>query len=367
MTRTIEKADYNTLIYSFEAFERIIEEIDNELSPAFEADNTQTAGSGVTNPTSAPAAASTVTTSTPTGTSAAATGQNANGTKPTEINAKAAVTKSVNDADPTKEKKKETPGEKEEKKTKIIEAIKKFIRIIGEILDKFQRWFMNRLRAFSGLDRAFFQAYNRQKGLVKPLNQIEVISYSYFNERLETIIKGFVADVRNCLKALSFVNESSVNPNPRVSEIINAEQGQMIPTLLKPYIKNYQYEVTNATSFIKYLVTYYRGSKEKRTYHQTDIPAIERNAISNTAIRQACTGYLNSARGDYNTLKALESKIPAGTDDKTVKFIKENLRKASVIFNTFCAVIKGYYELRVEQSMNYRIILKKFYQMDNAI
>jgi hypothetical protein len=138
----------------------------------------------------------------------------------------------------------------------------------------------------------------------------------------------------------------------------------LIEVLLEPYESNSDSDrVVSIGDFVKYLVEKYRGEKKELIYRDTQLPQIEANALSAKELGRKCDGYLKKAQEAYNKLKTLEYQISRNTnDDKIVKLVTANAGKAATLYNAYDALINAYYELKLEQSRNYRIILKKFYQ-----
>jgi len=188
------------------------------------------------------------------------------------------------------------------------------------------------------------------------------VNYSYINDKLEGPFNSIMKDVQMTLMTLSYTNGPE-NANSRISDIIQADQGKMIETLLQPYTRNSQEPVTTAPAFIKYIVGEYRGEKQERTYRFSDIPAIEKNAMRTSEIKNRCTAFTNEAQRLYGRVRNLERELTPNTDPKVITQVKENARKATVLYNVYISLIKSYFELRLEQSMNYRLILARFYQM----
>ena len=356
------RAEYNSIIYNYLAIEQEIMEIDSGFYPAMEADAPQ----GTTTSTTT---TQTTTTVTPTTTNTSSnTGQNTNNTnntnqnnnnanKPQEINAQS----EAKNAEKEKENSTNDQVKKQTALQKALKAVREFLRKIGAIIEEVGRWIINRARAVMGNDEGFKRLYNERKRTVKPQESVSVISYTYHNAKLEQPMQTITNDIKNCLRALS-LTEGDLQ-NGRVSEIINAPQGKMIETLFAPYAKDSKDPINTAPLFVKYLVGNYRGEKAERTYLASDIPNIEPNAMSTRDISNRCKMMHDDCEKLYKNLRKLESSLTASATEEQIKLYKENARKATVLYNTFSSLIRMYFEVRLETSMNYRIILKKFYQM----
>ena len=312
------KADYNSLIYTYESNNvDILNIISDSFSVAMEAEGNNT---------------------------------------PDEVNASKAVSDTV--------KSDEAKGiDKTKLINKVVERVKALIKKIGEIFDGLRRKLLNRLRLLNETDKGFYKLYYKRKSMVKPYQNIRVVSYQYNNQVLDRPIEKLMQETTMCLDKLRAI-EGTTNGSSRISDILNAPQGKIIEVLLDPYIDgDSKGNITSVNDFIKYLVEKYRGEKKELVYRDTQLPQIEANALSTKDLANRCNGYIKSAQEAYNKLKVLEYQISRNsTDDKVVKLITANAAKAATLYNAYSALIHAYYELKLEQSLNYRIILKKFYQ-----
>lgn len=311
------KADYNSLIYAYESNNiDILNIISGEFDSAMEAD------------------AST----------------------PDEINASKVVSDTVK-SDESK------AIDKTKLINKVVERVKALIKKIGDMFDALKRKMANRIRLLNETDRGFYKLYNKRKSMVKPYQNIRVVSYQYNNQVLDRPIEKLMSETIMCLDKLRAV-EGTTNSNARISEILTAPQGKIVEVLLEPYVDSASKDkVASINDFVRYLVEKYRGEKKELVYRDTQLAEIEANALSTKDLSSKCNTYLRNAQEAYNKLKSLEYQISRNTtDDKVVKLVTANAAKAATLYNAYSALIHAYYELKLEQSLNYRIILKKFYQ-----
>ena len=246
---------------------------------------------------------------------------------------------------------------------KTIERVKALIKKIGEIFNSLQRKLLNRLRLLGETDKGFFTLYKKRKAMIKPYQTIKVISYQYNNQVLDQPIEKMLTEIVTCIDKMR-ATEGTVNSSARISDILNASQGNVIEVLLDPYLTGgSDIKPTNISEFVKYLVSKYRGDKKELVYRDSQIPQIEANALSTKELASKCNGYLKKAQEAYNKIKTLEYQVSRNSsDDKVVKLVTANAAKAATLYNAYSALLHAYYELKLEQSLNYRAILKKFYQ-----
>lgn len=257
-------------------------------------------------------------------------------------------------------------GEKSISKTmvlnKLIEQVKKLIQKILGMYDSFKRKLTNRLRLLGETDKGFYNLYYKKKSMIKPYKNVKVITYEYKNQMLTNQMEKILSEITMCLDKLRAI-KGTTNSNARISEILNAPKGETITVLLEPYVDSSDIKVDSMSSYIKYLVSKYRGNKKEIVFTGSQLPIIEANALSTKAIADKCNAYLKSAQVSYNKLKELEYQISRTSANEEVnKLVMSNTSKAAMIYNAYVTLVEAYYELRLEQSLNYRIILKKFYQ-----
>ena len=304
------KADYNSIFYTYEATQKTIFDILSDI--ALEADT------------------------------------------PDEIKASAAVADTVK-SDETK------AVQNTNLINKIIERVKKLIRVIISAFDAMKRKLSNRLRLMMESDKGFYTLYYKNKSMIKPLKNVQVISYQYIDQVLDGPMNKLLSEIVLTLDKLRAI-EGTSNNNARISDIIAAPQEKTLEVLFSPYIDKGQ-QISSASEFIKYIVGRYRGEKKTIVYNDTQLPQIEARALSTKKLSAIFNGYLRTAGEAANKVKVLENQIRRHSQsEKEINIIAKNAAKASMLYNTYSALVHAYYEIKLEQSLNYRIILKKFYQ-----
>ena len=328
------KAEYNSLLYTYESFEDDINSIMMDI--ALEAEEPQGASQSTTTRT--------VSTNV------------SNRSNSNDITKASAATRDTVKSDESKAIKKTNTI------NKVIERVKALIKKIGEIFDSLTRKLKNRLRLMMETDRQFVAMYNKRKSMVKPHDSITVVSYQYINRVLDQPFDKLMKEIIQCMETLRAV-DGTRNSNQRVSDIINSTQGNMIKTLLEPYVRDAKEEISSVQLFVRYIVERYRGDKKEFVYTTSQLPNIERMALNTRDITNKCNQLLRSAQDAYNKLKTLEFQVRRNSqDDKVIELVGTNAAKAATLYNTYSTLVHSYYELKLEQALNYRVILKRFYQ-----
>lgn len=357
------RADYNSLLYQYAVFESEIDAIAGDSlgwTQALEADapsagSTGFGGGTITSSTAAGANMSTKTTVATPSSQLRSQQQKANNV--TDASKAAQNTARIDQKNANKEK---TPNKFQE----ILQKVRELLKKIRMIIDNLSRKLQNRMRICMQTDKGFFNLYKKRKAMMKPHDTVRVISYQYRNNLLEEPMKKIMNEVTQCLNVLK-VADGSTNTNGRISEILQAPQGKMIEVLFAPYTKNSKNgPVKSVPEFVKYLVDSYRGEKQEFVYKSSQISEIEKNAMAMGDIRGRCNAYMKAAETSYNQIKSLEFQVNRNqSDEKVLQLISENSRKAATLYNAYSALVSAYFEVRLEQSLNYRVILRKMYEM----
>ena len=272
----------------------------------------------------------------------------------TEIDASSAVTDTV-----TSDEK--SSLDKSKLINRVIEKVKALIKKIGEMFEALKRKLSNRLKLMMETDKGFHSMYYKRKSMIKPYKHVRVITYQYVDQVLDQPMEKLFDEIRMCFDKLRVVTGTS-NNSSRVTEIIDSPQGKIIEVLLEPYSKDSDAPMTSVQQFVRYIVNRYRGEKKEVLFQDTQIPQLEVHS-SSTQIAAKCNSYLKQAQESYNRVKVLEYQIKRSeTNPDAIKLVASNASKAATLYNIYTALINAYYELKLEQCLNYRIVLKKFYQ-----
>jgi hypothetical protein len=243
---------------------------------------------------------------------------------------------------------------------KVMDFIRALIHKIGEIFENLRRKLGTRLRLLMETDKGFFSVYNKRKAAIKPYPNIRVVNYKYVDQVLDHPVGMILKDINESLRALK-TTEEVPNVSDRISEIINASKTSIVEKLIEPHIEGA--EIKTIPQFMKYLIEKYRGEKAEYVYNQSQLAQIEKMAMSTSDLNRRCNEYIRRANTMYNELKLFQSQASrANSDTKTLNLIASNAAKAAELYNIYSSIINFYYEAKLEQSLNSRALLKKFYQ-----
>ena len=337
------KADLNEVIYSYESnLKDIYQIIYDDI--ALEATDTGRTTTTVTTQTTSTNSTNGVTQTTSKNTTVS---QNMNNT-------------SAKNTTSTKEVKPDT-NEKPNNFYKIAEKIKQLLEKIKAVLQQLSIRLNNRARTLMTTDKGFFKTYYSRKSMVKPQQAVRVESYAYNDQVLEVPIIKLMKEIITSIDKLCMI-EGTSNNSERISAIVTSPQGSLLQTLFAPYSEN-NANINTTDKFLVYLTKKFRGDKKVLTYTQNQLPIIEKMSLSSTALSKKCQLLLRNVQASYNKMKGIEYRVRRDANNKKVnEMAVQNLAKASILYNTYSTLMHGYFELKLEQILNYRQILKRFYQ-----
>lgn len=337
------KAEYNSLLYAYESNY-------NEILSILNYDIALEAEGGPTTPQSSnPAPTST--------SSTASTGNKAPGadrqSAQTANNSKLATSNTSKNPSQA-----ESQVNKIANANKIRDKIRKLLEQIGQIIRNFSLKLQNRIRLLNQTDKGFAKMYYSRKAMVKPYEQTKVISYAYNNSFIDSIINKLMGEISSSLDKLRLAGTS--NASGRISEIVSANQSEIIKVLISPYVKNDS--IDTIPRFTKYITDNFRGEKKELVYRAAQLPLIEKYALSTKDVITRCEVYQKSVTASYNRIKNIEYQIRRSDDTQLQNMMVQNITKATLLFNAYTTILHLYFELKLEESLNYRELLKRFYQ-----
>lgn len=341
------KADLNEVIYSYESnlkdiYRIIYDDIDDIVLEAAD-----TGGTTVTTQTTSTNSTNGVTQTTSKNTTVSQNSQKMNNT-------------SAKNTTDIKEVKPDT-NEKPNNFYKIAEKIKQLLEKIKAVLQQLSIRLNNRARTLMTTDKGFFKTYYSRKSMVKPQQAVRVESYAYNDQVLEVPIVKLMKEIITSIDKLCMI-EGTSNNSERISAIVTSPQGSLLQILFSPYSEN-NANINTTDKFLVYLTKKFRGDKKVLTYTQNQLPIIEKMSLSSTALSKKCQLLLRNVQASYNKMKGIEYRVRRDANNKKVnEMAVQNLAKASILYNTYSTLIHGYFELKLEQILNYRQILKRFYQ-----
>ena len=248
-------------------------------------------------------------------------------------------------------------------KMKLLDKIKKVIQKITEMIRQASIKIMNRLKLLVESDKAFFTTLSNRRASVKPLKNFKAITYTYDSEYLDNLINNISKLSFSCINQLS--NFTSTASDSKVKMVIESYPGAVSNVLLSFYSKDKnQNGGPDVQTFTREMIDTYRGKKEEKMWSQSQIPTLMQIATGNKGnqLSNKCNEIINQCQNALNSLKVLEAKTRAQNTSEGIVNISRRITKATNIYNALLTLTRMYFELKIEESLSARMLLKKFYQ-----
>lgn len=243
---------------------------------------------------------------------------------------------------------------------KLIEAIQNALEFLQQQFATATTRLKNRAKKLVMSDEGYRRKLRERERSVKPLQGVKVTTYKYLDPWINTVTGKMRNEVMSALRELQQCSNPR-NPSPPKNEILKVGTDKVIGELLKKVISSS--DVTDIPSLFRYMQIQYRGKKSEQTYTQQQLPQLIKLAESHDGIAVQMNKYLTEAQVFHNAMKGYRNQMssPNISDEQRKDFLTM-LNKGTKIFNAYRSFLDYVYELRVEKSMNYRVIVQKFYQ-----
>lgn len=249
------------------------------------------------------------------------------------------------------------PGSK--KKQSLIQRIQ---QIIKKVIDKIQQAsikIINRLKLMMESDKAFFNTLAQRRASQQPLKNFKAITYSYDERYLETTMNGIQKTAIASIKQLS--NFTGTSTDPKVKQILESDQSAVSNVMLSFFTKEKTEGGPDVQTFTREMIDRFRGEKKEAMHNQSEIPTLMIQAKGTGELSSKCNEMIRECKNSVNVLKAIEAKARVQNTSEGLLDISRRVNKAVSLYNTFLALTRMYFELKLEESLSARMLLKKFY------
>ena len=249
--------------------------------------------------------------------------------------------------------------------SRIAKLSKKIRDLIKKLIDmcvQFGRKLNNRIRLLIETDKGFMNSYMKQKTLIKPYPNVRLITFKYKTNALQPMTR-ITKDVTRTLNGLcNLISRHGAHLDADVSEVISAPNGKMFEVIINRHIKASDTGLKTSSDVIRYFTNSYRGEKSEHLFTSSDIATLETIAKSSTAIMAEAKAHLSTSNRLYNRIRSMGSVLKRDNSSNENAEAVQMVSRAAVLYNEFAALVHGLYELKLEQCLNARQVLKKFYQ-----
>lgn len=340
-------ADYD---YIFQSYDPLVKEL-NELF-ALEAE-------GDTAPAAAPA-----------GDTAAGTPTENTNVKDLNVNAKQQAKKDSN------ENPNATAENKKKKDENFFDTIDKYIDKIIKALTTLTTKLSNRLAYSLNADAGFEKALIKQENTVKPLDNVTVTTFEYkLTDSMNKQVKQFLDTTKSVMEWFSKApspssNTTTSNNADLIQNIERSSKGDAWEHIIQsisiiPKDKN----ITSPEKFSEYLIQEFRGDKKRLNFPGgANISKYRNISLSTKTYSPMIKNWIESAKKIKDAASQFDSKHKLNTsqmspteDEKYKEKIRRNIGLVANLFTGYSRIANQYFEMRLEYSRNYQIILRNFY------
>lgn len=242
---------------------------------------------------------------------------------------------------------------------KFVARIRKMIEKIMTMIDKAKVKIMNRLKLMYESDQGFARTLHKRRATIQPMKGFKAITYSYNSQYLEKITNQISKDALAAIQQLGTTGEAT---NPRVKEILDADASHAVSMIFAKYSEDTQQAEFDMHVFLQEVTKKFRGEKKEALHTQSEITALMQTAQSVAGLNAECNQWISKCQMSLNNLKNLQSKARMSKTTQNLKDITDRIAKAQSIYNGYLSYLRYYFELRLEESLSARVLLRKFYQ-----
>jgi len=242
---------------------------------------------------------------------------------------------------------------------KFITRIKKLIEKIMAMIDRAKIKILNRLKLMNESDRGFANALHKRRATIQPMKGFKAITYSYDNNYLVKLTNQISKDALAAIQQLGVFGDAT---NPRTKEIIDADASHAVSMIFAKYSNETQSAEFDMHVFLQEVTKKFRGEKKESLHTQSEISVLMKTAQSTAGLNAECNQLTSKCQLALNNLKNLQSKARMSKTTQNLKDIADRVAKAQSIYNGYLSYIRYYFELRLEESLSARVLLRKFYQ-----
>lgn len=249
---------------------------------------------------------------------------------------------------------------KQKRSTDFIEKVKAVIALLKNILEKIIVKLKNGFKSLWETSHGFEMELRKAEAGTRPKDAINVITFQYVDQILETSLSKLENAVNKILESIiSQSNDDTSDPeNP-----LNMDNDKLIGYVLKN--SGFSSEVVDEPSLFHYLRQSFRGNKTQKIIKKASIEYYTNVVRGTKKFTTILTGKLNDLSNKTNSIES-KLRVASGSanisDDSKRKMISQ-MKNISVLYNLYSTVVHSIFELRTEEVMAARIILKKFYYL----
>lgn len=260
-----------------------------------------------------------------------------------------------------------TPDSAENFKERIKKAVENFIKTIEGIISRGLLKITNFLSRVGQTDKGFDSRCREAIAKNEPYPQVILVSYQYNDNFLESCLQKGTSGVEAYLQTLKTTysklsEEVSAGSSFEQDE---AEAGGTTAFILKKYMNAGQ-DVDNLEKFFIDMRDGFRSSKKEMTFQSSNYRAYYNITKDYSKLEVVVKATQAKMKSQTDQIKStLENIIHNEHVDQDIKRkAVEKFKKASEAYTFYVHFVDLYAQLKVEEVMTYRTVLKKLFHFN---
>lgn len=246
-------------------------------------------------------------------------------------------------------------------KQNLLQRLREIFKKIVDRIQQASIKIINRLKLMFESDKAFQTTLSQRRATQQPLKNFKAITYSYDDQYLDTTINGIQKLALGSIKQLA--NFTGTSTDSKIKQIIESDQSAVSNVMLSFFTKEKSKEGgPDVQTFSREMIDTFRGQKQEKMWNQSSIPMLMIQSKGSADLSTKCNNMINECKNTVNVLKGIEAKARTQQTSEALLNISRRVNKAMSIYNTFLTLTQMYFELKLEQCLAARMLLKKFYQ-----
>lgn len=245
---------------------------------------------------------------------------------------------------------------------KIVAAISEMIKIALANLETFKQKLANSFQNFMMTNDGYEKQLRIAETNTKPSNAVRLITYTYNDAVLDNVLNKFMPIINKSISALEIKSEEDLQSSMNRKDLLSLSQKDMekqVMAMIGASKENSRIQI-----YFHELKKEFRGEKKERIIKKNEISSY-RKLISN--VKQLNIILSNIQLDMAGKMNQIESRIKVKMKSRDISqkiknAVKQRLGNLISLYTSFTAFLEVYYVMKIEQVLNARVVLKRFYQ-----
>lgn len=245
---------------------------------------------------------------------------------------------------------------------KIVAAISEMIKIALANLETFKQKLANSFQNFMMTNDGYEKQLRIAETNTKPSNAVRLITYTYNDAVLDNVLNKFMPIINKSISALEIKSEEDLQSSMNRKDLLSLSQKDMekqVMAMIGASKENSRIQI-----YFHELKKEFRGEKKERIIKKNEINSY-RKLISN--VKQLNINLSNIQLDMAGKMNQIESRIKVKMKSRDISqkiknAVKQRLGNLISLYTSFTAFLEVYYVMKIEQVLNARVVLKRFYQ-----